>query len=146
MQPVNITVGQTWMNQESPWFNGTSRGGNHPLTSTFGMINDLRDPRVVSDQLLVIRGTHTSDDTGVFTLTSWAGHPEVEGGKNLGISADWVGVTRDALESKLGGTAIHVPEALGGMQSALYMELPLVDADGTHHYETCSDEDVATTT
>ena len=146
VKAVDITVGQTWMHQENNAFNGTNHGGVHPLPSTFGMINDLRDPRVVSDQLLVIRGTDTATDGGVFTLTSWAGHPEVEGGKNLGISADWVGTARDALESKLGGTAIHVPEALGGMQSALYMALPLVDAEGVHHFATCGEDDVLTST
>ena len=139
--PVTLHVGQTWMHQDHPYFDGSHTQDNPKVRSTFGMVNDIRDPLIISDQLLVIRGTQRDTDSGVFTLTSWAGHPEVEGGDNLNISADWVGVTRDVLETKLGGTALHVPESLGGMQSALFLALPKIDENGIHHHEVCSAED-----
>jgi len=77
----------------------------------------------------------------VFTLTNWSGHPEVRGSDNLSISSDWVGVTRDVLEAEYGGIAMHMPECLGGMQSALGGHLPLVEADGTHVMSEEVDED-----
>ena len=79
----------------------------------------------------------------VFTLTNWSGHPEVAGDANNVISSDWVGVTREILESTYGGTAIHLPECLGGMQSALSGDVPLVEADGTHVYQVCDASAVA---
>ena len=143
LAPVNLQVGQTWMHQEHPQFDGSHTQDNPRVRSTYGMINDIRDPLIISDQLLVLRGTHRDTGDGVFTLTSWSGHPEVEGGDNLDISADWVGVTRDVLEAKLGGTALHIPESLGGMQSALFLALPKVDENGVHHHELCAAEDIA---
>ncbi len=79
----------------------------------------------------------------MFTLTSWSGHPEVWGDGNNLISSDWVGVTRDILEERYGGVAIHVPECLGGMQSAGGGDVPLVDEDGEHVYQVCDGDAVA---
>lgn len=141
MTEAELSVGSVDMRDRGPWFNGSSFGGKNPDTRMHGMIHDGRDPVVVSDQLLVIQANQ-SDGT-VFTMTNWSGHPEVRGSSNNAISADWVGVTRDVLEDHYGGIALHVPESLGGMQSALGGDLPLVQTDGTHVYQTCNEPEIS---
>ena len=84
---------------------------------------------VLITAFLVMQGLR-SDGGAVFTFTNWSGHPEVWGGDNMAISSDWPGVARDLIEARFGGIAIHMPEALGGMQSALNGDVPLVDQDG----------------
>ena len=130
MVPVELTVGSVHMRDWDPkWLNGGNFGGKNPDPIMHGMVHDGRDPVVVSDQLLVMQGNTPGGDT-VFTYTNWSGHPEVWDGNNRSISSDWPGVTRGALEHMYGGIAIHMPESLGGMQSALSGELPLYDKDG----------------
>ncbi len=142
MKPVSLTVGTERMRDRSPYFNGPAFGGRNPTEHMHGMIDDHRDPIVISDQLLVLQGVADGGET-VFTLTNWSGHPEVRGSKNNAISSDWVGVTRQVLEAEYGGIALHLPECLGGMMSALGGDLPLVLDDGTHVYQTCTAEDVS---
>lgn len=142
MVPVSLRVNAQHMRDRSPYFNGAVFGGKNPTPKMHGMVHDIRDPVIVSDQLLVVQGRDDADAT-IFTLTNWSGHPEVRGGNNNAISADWVGVTRKVVEGHFGGMALHFPESLGGMQSALGGDLPLVDPDGTHRYETCTAEAVA---
>ena len=132
MTEVSMTVGRVAMRDLSDEFNGATFGGSNPTAKMQGLIHDIRDPVVVSDQLLVMQGAAVEDGLTVFTFTNWSGHPEVWGDNNNAISADFVGVTRAALEAEYGGTAIHLPESLGGMQSALGGDVPLVNADGTH--------------
>jgi len=141
MEPVDLTIGRTRMRDESVWLSGEDWGGKNPVAKTHGMIYDGRDPVLVSDQLLVVQGN--GDDGTVFTLTNWSGHPEVKDSDNHDISSDWVGVTREVLEAEYGGIALHLPESLGGMQSALNSDLPLILEDGTHVYQLCGKEDVA---
>jgi len=143
MEPVTLTVGRLHMRDRGPWFNGARFGGKNPDAKMHGMIHDGRDPVLVSDQLLVLQGA-LEDGSPLFTWTNWSGHPEVRGSENNDISADWVGVTRSALEETFpGSTALHMPECLGGMQSALNGDLPLVEEDGTHVFQTCDAEAVA---
>ncbi len=139
MEPITLSVGRTKMRDESPWFSGANFGGKNPTAKMHGMIYDGRDPVVVSDQLLVPQGV--GEGGTVFTMTNWSGHPEVRGSDNNSISSDWVGVTREVLEAEYGGIALHMPECLGGMQSALNGDLPLVQDDGTHVYTDEVDED-----
>ncbi len=128
MVPVDLTVGRVLLRDVEPdWYNGAVFGGRNPTAKMRGMVHDIRDPVVVSDQLLVLQGTGRKGT--VFTWTNWSGHPEVWGSNTL-ISSDWAGVTRDVLEARYGGVAIHMPECLGGMQSALGGDVPLVDEDG----------------
>lgn len=142
MEPVSLTVGAVAMRDRSPYFNGAAFGGRNPSAKMHGLVYDKRDPVVVSDQLLVIQGTGAAGGA-VFTFTIWSGHPEVNGGENNAISADWVGVTRDILEAEYGGVALHMPECLGGMQSADGGDVPLVDPDGTHVVQSCDASAVA---
>lgn len=140
--PVTMTVGAQHMRDRGPYFNGSVFGGHNPTAKMHGMIHDIRDPVVVSDQVLALQGKDESGDV-VFTLTSWSGHPEVRGGPNDLLSADWVGVTRRVIEAEYGGIAVHIPESLGGMQSALGGDVPLIEEDGTHVYQTCDEASVA---
>ncbi len=142
MEPVTLRVGAGQLRDRDPYFNGASFGGGNPTAKMHGMVHDIRDPVVVSDQLLVLQGLDSGSDA-VFTLTSWSGHPEVWGDHNNLISSDWVGVTRDILEQTFGGVAVHVPECLGGMQSAGGGDLPMVDEEGVHLYQECDAEAVA---
>ena len=144
MEPVELRVGRTLMRDRGVWFNGARFGGKNPTDRMHGMINDGRDPVVVSDQLLVVQGVRPGTvDDAVFTLTNWSGHPEVRGSSNNLISSDWIGVERVVLEDRFGGMAMHLPESLGGMQSALGGDLPLVTDLGEHVFAACGDEEVA---
>jgi hypothetical protein len=138
MEPVSLTVGAQRMRDRTPWFNGTLFGGKNPDAKMVGMVHDGRDPVIASDQLLVVQGT--AEGGVLFTLTSWSGHPEVRGSNSNSISSDWPGVARPLIEEHFGGLAIHVPESLGGMQSALGGDLPLVLPDGTHVMQVCDAE------
>lgn len=136
MEPVELSIGRVRMRDRSAFLNGPYFGGKNPDPRMHGMIHDGRDPVVVSDQLLVLHGE--GEQGTVFTLTNWSGHPEVWGSDNTEISSDWVGVTREVIEAQLGGVALHMPESLGGMQSALGGDLPLYLDDGTPVFQTCS--------
>ncbi len=134
MKAVDLTIGAVQMRDQSQWFNGSVFGGKNPTAKMHGMIHDIRDPVVVSDQLLVVQGV--ADSGTVFTYTNWSGHPETWGGESE-VSSDWVGVTRGILESTYGGVVVHQPESLGGMQSALGGDVPLVDEAGVHIFADC---------
>ena len=131
-----MRIGSERMRDHDPYLSAPRFGGRNISPRMHGMINDIRDPLIVSDQLLTVHGRR-DDDTTVFTLTSWAGHPEVRDSNNSSLSADWVGVARSAIEARYGGTALHLAECLGGMQSALGGDLPRVLEDGTHVYQEC---------
>lgn len=141
MERVDLKVAAVKMRDRSPWLNGADWGGKNPDHKVHGMVYDGRDPVVVSDQLLTFQGI--GDEGVVFTATNWSGHPEAKSSENNLISADWIGYTRQALEAEFGGVALHFPESLGGMQSALHGAIPLVADDGTHVFQTCSADDVA---
>jgi hypothetical protein len=143
MQPSQLSVATTSMEEQSLFLNGTKHGGSHPNPNAKGMLNDIRDPRIVSDRLLTLQANHLETGSTILTLTNWSGHPEVGGGNDDSISADWVGVTRIALEEHYGGMAIHLPEALGGMQSALFLDLPLINEQGVEQFELCTEADVS---
>lgn len=143
MVPVQLTVGAENLRDLDPLFNGSDWGGHSPDAIQHGLVHDGRDPVVVSDQLLVLHGAHAETGEGVFTLTNWSGHPEVWGSEQSLISSDWVGVTRTALEAELGGVALHLPECLGGMQSALGGDMPLVDDAGERIWRSCDAVSVA---
>jgi len=55
------------------------------------------------------------DGTGIATIVSWACHPEALGRDNTLATADYPGVLASKLEEKLGGTAMLVNGAVGGL-------------------------------
>jgi len=137
MEAVELNVGTVDLRDRSVWFNGATFGGKNPTARMHGLIQDGRDPVLVSDQLLVVQGAGEAGT--VFTWTNWSGHPEVRGSSNNSISSDWVGIMRDVLEDRFGGVALHMPESLGGMQSALGGDLPAVGDDGSWRFADCDE-------
>lgn len=140
VEPVDLRIGRVHMRDVSPWYNGEAWGGVNPVRKMHGMVNDIRDPVVVSDQLLALQAT--GEEGVVFTWTIWSGHPEVGGVTSNTMTTDFVGVHRRRLEQTFGGIAIHSPESLGGMQSALGGALPARDRDGEVVLLTCSQDDI----
>ena len=63
MVPVDLVVGRTRMRDRGPYFSGALFGGRNPTDRMHGMIFDGRDPVVVSDQLLVLQGRTSPDET-----------------------------------------------------------------------------------
>ena len=135
LEPAELRVGAVRMRDRSPWFNGADFGGTNPKAPVQGLIRDIRDPIVVSDQVLTFQARR-ADGSSIATWVGFAGHPEMVGSDNTLLSADYVWGVRKRLEDKLGGGAIFMAECLGGMQSGLGAPTPLVDAAGDWVYET----------
>lgn len=142
LQPATLTIGRVAMRDRGAWANGAAFGGINPQRKMHGLVNDIRDPVVVSDQVLALQAKDGDGDV-IVTFTTWSGHPEVRGSSNNDLSADWVGAARAWIEQEAGGIAIHAPDCLGGMQSALGGDVPLVDATtGAMIQHTCTQDDV----
>ena len=79
-------------------------------------INDTRPPDV-HDSIVVALEAIDNRGQPIGTLLNWANHPEALGSRNTLITADYsAGVCR-RLEEQLGGTAVFINGAVGGMQS-----------------------------
>ena len=87
-----------------------------PELDTF--IHDNRPPDVHDSEVIMI-SVSTKNKKPIGTLLNWANHPETLASKNTEITADYSGYLRTRLEQLLGGTAIFVNGAVGGMQSPL---------------------------
>jgi hypothetical protein len=85
-----------------------------PELDTF--IDDSRPPVVHDSELLVLSATGT-DGKPIATLVNWSNHPEALGSKNTLITSDYLDAFYRRVESVLGGTAVFMNGALGGMQS-----------------------------
>ncbi|MCS6952556.1 MAG: hypothetical protein NZM33_06820 [Bryobacteraceae bacterium] len=81
-------------------------------------IHDNRPP-VVHDSELVILSAAGRDGRPIATLVNWANHPEALGSKNTLVTADYPAHLYTRLEELLGGVAVFVNGAVGGMQSPL---------------------------
>jgi hypothetical protein len=81
-------------------------------------IDDGRPPIVHDAEVIVLRA-ETAEGQPIATLINWANHPETLGSKNTQITSDYSGYLRDELERQIGGTAVFVNGAVGGMQSPL---------------------------
>ncbi|MFN0165792.1 MAG: hypothetical protein ACKV22_05110 [Bryobacteraceae bacterium] len=86
-------------------------------------IHDNRPP-VVHDAEVIALSAATLDGKPIATLVNWANHPETVGSKNTLITADYVGYLCSRLESLLGGKAVFINGAVGGMQSSLGAKIP----------------------
>jgi hypothetical protein len=129
LQPADLRIGAVKMRDQSPWFNGPGFGGQNPDESTHGLLNDIRDPVIVSDQVLAI-SAKGKDGKTIATMIGFSGHPELLGSDNTELSADYVHYLRERVKTKLGGETIFVAECLGGMMSGLGAPTPLVDEQG----------------
>jgi hypothetical protein len=83
-----------------------------------GFIDDTRPP-VVHDAEIVALQAEGSDGNPIATLINWANHPETLGSRNTLITADYSGYLCKEAEARLGGTAVFINGAVGGMQSPL---------------------------
>jgi hypothetical protein len=81
-------------------------------------IDDDRPP-VVHDAEIVALRAESTDGKPVATLINWANHPETLGSRNMLITADYSGYLCREVEALLGGTAVFINGAVGGMQSPL---------------------------
>jgi len=131
---------------------GNGKSGVHPTseetTTTKGvnnLIRDGRDPAIMNDAIHVMQFKALSDDTTIATLVNWTNHPEVLCSHNRFISSDFVHYLRTGIEDGvhrggvdvdgLGGMALFVNGAVGGMQTPLNIDI--VDVDGTTIEHTC---------
>ncbi len=81
-------------------------------------IHDDRPPEVHDSDVVVLNLTYT-DGRPMATLVNWANHPETLGSKNTLITADYSANVYRTIEERLGGTAVFINGAVGGMQSPL---------------------------
>lgn len=98
-----------------------------PELDTF--IDDNRPP-VVHDSEVIALSITRADGSPLATLVNWANHPETLGSKNTLLTADYSASLYSTLEEKLGGVAVFMNGAVGGMQSPLGAKLPGLK-DGT---------------
>ncbi len=103
----------------------------------YNVITDLRDPMVIDEQM---GGAAFYDGGGdvIASLAHFGEHPESMADENLDITSDFANTLRQTLESGstwdttsrpgLGGTAIFVNGAVGGMMTGLRVDVE--DPDG----------------
>ncbi len=94
----------------------------NPVLESF--LHDDRPP-VVHDPDLVVLSAVGADGKPIATLVNWANHPETLGSKNTKITADYPAYFYKELEKRLGGIAVFLNGAVGGMQSPL--GAPVID-------------------
>ncbi len=86
------------------------------MTRLPGYIANFRDPGIVDDEVAVLQFVKLNGDV-IATLLNLACHPEVLDGDSTLISADYAGYACREVETQVGGVALHVSGALGGMLS-----------------------------
>jgi hypothetical protein len=86
-----------------------------------GYIANHRTPGLVDDELTALQ-FEKPDGEIVATLLNLACHPEVLDETSFVISADYAGAACQAVEAAVGGMALHVSGALGGMLSPAIAE------------------------
>lgn len=101
------------------------------------VLDDARDPWVVIDDVGAAQ-LIAEDGATVATLVSWACHPETRSDDNTLMSSDFAHALRRTVEGGahwqsrdtpgVGGVAIYLNGAVGGMQTALHTEVH--DPDG----------------
>ncbi|MCE9582394.1 MAG: hypothetical protein K8T20_07865 [Planctomycetes bacterium] len=86
---------------------------------------DHRDPVVIDNTLSALQ-LLAPDGKTVATIVNWACHPETLWSDNTLLTADYPGYLCGRMEERLGGTALFISGALGGMMTPD----PLRDAKG----------------
>jgi hypothetical protein len=74
------------------------------------------DPDIVDDEVAALQFVKLDGEV-IATLLNMACHPEVLDGDSTLISADYAGYACREVETRVGGVALHVSGALGGMLS-----------------------------
>jgi len=80
------------------------------------LVEDSRRPIVLDPDLRVLEA-RGADDATLGTLVAWANHPETTWSDNLRVSSDFPHFLREALEAELGGLAVYVNGAIGGLMT-----------------------------
>ncbi len=108
-------------------------------TGVDGFLRDSRHPRILNDEMGVIRFTDVAGDT-IATLVNWGNHPETLGGDNNLISSDFAGPLREGVErgvpesvgtdarEGLGGVCVFLQGTVGGLMTPL--GVPVLDREG----------------
>ena len=91
-------------------------------TRTPSLIVDGRLPEVVAEELFVLQAVAEEGHT-LGTVVSWGSHPEALGSDNTEITADFPHYLNRRMEESLGGTAVFLVGAIGGLMTPLGLEL-----------------------
>ncbi len=86
----------------------------------FPLITDRREPIVVDHNMEVMQLANSSTDEVICTLVNYSGYPELMGGDNTEMTADFPGVMDSDLEAYFGGTSIWVTRVIGGYMMSYY--------------------------
>lgn len=128
LQPVTMRIGST--DSAAPFGDKGTRN----------LVRDSRDPVIIDEQVgaAFLVG---DDGSTVATLINWGNHPEVLGGDNTALTADFVHYIRKGVEDGfsydartevgVGGTAIFINAAVGGLMTPL--GITVTDWDGVDH-------------
>ncbi len=92
-------------------------------------IHDNRPPVVHDAEVIALSLRAKKGRTPIATLVNWANHPETLADENTLITADNNAALYITLEKELGGTAVYLNGAVGGMQSSLGAKVK--EADGS---------------
>lgn len=105
----------------------------HTPTQFGWLINDLRDPIVIDDQILIM-AVDDPQGNAIATVVNWTPHPETMGGSSSLITSDFPHYLREGVEkggfrfegkrwSGRGGLAIYFSGSVGGLLSTLRLEV-----------------------
>lgn len=102
-------------------------------TGVAGFLHDGRVPLIYDDTMTLLEARPAAGGACVFTLVHWSNHPEILGGENNLISADFVAPLRDAVERGLpaagafpahagrGCPAVYFTGTVGGLMAPLHV-------------------------
>ena len=110
-----------------------------PVAGVANVLRDSRDPWIVDPTVGVARFVDERGET-IVTLLSWACHPETVADRNTLWSADYIHALRRTVETGstwgmapgrtgVGGPAVFISGALGGMMTSLGVEVTNPDGD-----------------
>lgn len=81
------------------------------------LVADTRPPQVFDNAVKAMQVLDARRDSTLGTLIVWGNHPEVLWNKNLQLTSDFAHYLRASLEKSLGGTAVFVNGAVGGLMT-----------------------------
>ena len=104
-------------------------------TGTEQLLRDTRDPQVLDDTATLLQAISASNDETIATVYNWGNHPEVLADVNNLVSSDFAHDLRLTLENGLdgragrpnlpglGGVAIYLQGAVGGLMTPLRLDI-----------------------
>jgi hypothetical protein len=90
-----------------------------------GLIRDTVAPLCIDERLVALQLRDPADGTSITSLVHWANHAEVLWSDNRGLSADFPGALRSAVEEEAGGVCLFVAGAIGGLMTP--DQVPVID-------------------